>query len=68
MKDLDLKTKRSLAMLVLALLTANSIPVLATALNPILGTKIPIPMVETIGGIIGLAGIVVLYWLWNKDF
>lgn len=63
----DVKTKRNVTMLILAILVASNIPVLATTLAPILMTKTPLPVFETIGSIVALVGIVCLFWMWNKD-
>jgi hypothetical protein len=67
MFEFGIKTKRNVLMLVLAILTANSIPAIASVISPFMSTKIPIPLVETVGGIVGIAGLITLYWLWNKD-
>lgn len=65
--ELGLKTQRNILMAALAVLTANAIPVTANLIKPILSTEIPIPLIENVGGLIGLAGLVTLYWLINKD-
>lgn len=59
--------RRNIAVAIFAVLTANTIPVTANLLRPILNTVVPIPLIENVGGIVGMVGIVALWWLWDKD-
>ena len=67
MFDFGIKTKRNVLMLVLAVLTANAIPTTATVMSPLMTTTIPIPLVETVSGLVGIAGLFVLYWVFDKQ-
>ena len=65
--QIGITTQRNILMAVLGILTLNAIPMTAKLIGPLLSTPLPIPIVETVGGAVGLVGVVVLYWIIDKQ-
>lgn len=62
------QTKKNILMLVLAVLAANSIPMAQALIRPLMNYALPLPIIENVGAVFGVFAIVLLKWLYDKDF